>query len=140
MIKINRQTDYAIRVVLALARRGAGLRVSTSQVQKEMSIPAAFLQRIVADLAHAKVVRTFPGREGGLELARPIPEISLKDVVEAIEGPLLISECLNKDSRCVLGTTCPVQACWGRVQAAILRELDTVSFAELAAQPAIVGQ
>jgi Rrf2 family protein len=135
MIKVNRQTDYAIRVVLALARHGSGQRISTRQIQEEMAIPAAFLQRIVADLARSTIVHTFPGREGGLELTRPIAKITLKQVIEAIDGPIMISDCLSSHkSECLLKEPCPVHYCWGRVQAAILSELDSVTFEELASE------
>jgi Rrf2 family protein len=132
MIKINRQTDYAIRVVLALARSPVGKRLSSETVQQRMLIPPAFLRRIVAELAHAGLIRTFPGREGGLQLARSSEKITLRDVYEAIEGPLLVSECFHSGSTCPMDTPCPVQVCWVRIQAAIARELESVTFHDLA--------
>ena len=82
MIRINRQTDYAIRVILSLAKRGQGERASTSEIRKEMLIPPALAQRIVADLARGGFILTFPGRDGGLMLARPAREINLRQIVE----------------------------------------------------------
>jgi len=85
MIRINRQTDYAIRVVLALAKHTERQRISTTEVQREMLIPAAFLPRIVAELGRGGFILTFPGRDGGLELARPAEQINLRQVVEYFE-------------------------------------------------------
>jgi len=75
MLKINRQTDYAVRVVLALAKYGEGARLSSAEIQQEMLIPKAFMGRIVAQLAHNGLINTFPGRDGGLMLPRPAARI-----------------------------------------------------------------
>ncbi|MGZ9224962.1 MAG: RrF2 family transcriptional regulator [Anaerolineales bacterium] len=73
MLKISRQTDYAVRVMLALAKRGEGVRLSSREIQQAMLIPRALMSRIVAQLARAGLVNTFPGREGGLMLPCPAP-------------------------------------------------------------------
>lgn len=134
MLKINRQTDYAVRVVLALAKRGQAVRLSSTMIQQEMLIPASFMARIVAQLAQAGLLATFAGRDGGLELPRPASEITLKDVVEAFEGPILLSECLQVkgEDDCPFQSRCPVRTKWGRVQLAMLREMAAISFQDLA--------
>ena len=99
MLKINRQTDYAVRVVLALAKYGEGTRLSSAVIQQEMLIPKAFMSRIVAQLARDGLVNTYAGRDGGLMLPRPASQITLKDVVEAFEGPILLSECMQAKGR-----------------------------------------
>ena len=134
MLRINRQTDYAVRVVLALAKRSEAVRLSSAAIQQEMFIPASFMARIVAQLAQARLVATFPGREGGLQLPRPASEITLKDVVEAFEGPILLSECLQVkgEDDCPFQAHCPVRTKWGRVQVAMLREMASINFADLA--------
>ena len=134
MLKINRQTDYAVRVVLALAQRGEGVRLSTSEIQQEMLIPKALMTRIVAQLAHDGLVKTFPGRDGGLMLPRSSSQISLKDVVEAFEGPILLLECLQVkgEDDCPFQSNCPVRSKWGRVQVTMLREMASISFESLA--------
>lgn len=134
MLKINRQTDYAVRVILALAQRGEGARLSSAEIQQEMLIPKAFMTRIVAQLAREGLVDTFPGRDGGLMLPRPASQISLKEVVEAFEGPILLSECMQVkgEDDCPFQSNCPVRSKWGRVQAAMLREMASISFEDLA--------
>jgi Rrf2 family protein len=134
MLKINRQTDYAVRVVLALAKRDAGTRLSTPAIQREMLIPVALMPRIVAELAKAELINTFPGRDGGMILARPASQITLRDVIEAFEGPVLLSQCLQVrgESDCPFQMSCPVRPKWGRVQVAMLREMAAISFEDLA--------
>ena len=132
MIRINRQTDYAIRVVLALAKEPEGSRLPSARIGQEMLIPRAFLTRIVAELAQAGLLQTFAGREGGLQLARPAEQLTLKDVVQAFEGPVLLSECMLGEEACPFEGTCPVRTRWGRLQKAILDELERTTFAALA--------
>jgi Rrf2 family protein len=99
-----------------------------------MSIPPALMPRIVAQLAHAGLVRTFPGRDGGLMLPRPTAQITLKDVVEAFEGPILLSECMQArgEEDCPFRSDCAVRSKWSRVQVAMLREMATITFESLA--------
>jgi len=133
MLKINRQTDYAVRVVLALARRGEGMRLSTAKIQQEMLIPKAFMTRIVAQLSRRGLIRTFPGRDGGLMLPRPTSQITLQDVVEAFEGPILFSDCMRVkgEDDCPFQSNCPVRSKWGRVQVAMMREMASITFEDL---------
>ena len=134
MLKINRQTDYAVRVILALAKQDEGARLSSGKIRREMLIPPALMPRIVAQLAHAGLVNTFPGREGGLTLPRPASQITLRDVVEAFEGPILLSECMQAkgEEDCPFRSDCPVRSKWGCVQNAMLREMAAITFESLA--------
>jgi len=134
MLQINRQTDYAVRVVLALAKHPLGTRLSSGIVQREMLIPKAFMSRIVAQLASSGLVRTFAGRDGGLELPRPASEITIREVVEAFEGPILLSPCMEscgEEEDCPFRADCPVRSKWGRVQSAMLSEMDLITFQDL---------
>ncbi len=136
MFRINRQTDYAVRVVLALAKRPFGTRLSTADIGREMLIPAAFLARIVAELAQGGFIVTFPGREGGLQLARPAEEITLTEVVELMEGPLLLSECMLGEQTCPFEQACPVRRRWDGLQSVIAAELSRTKFSDLAQEVA----
>ncbi len=133
MLKINRQTDYAVRVILALAKADEGARLSSGEIQRQMLIPPALMPRIVAQLARAGLVNTFPGRDGGLVLPRPASQITLKDVVEVFEGPILLSECMQAkgEEDCPFRSDCPIRSKWGRVQVAMLREMAAITFESL---------
>jgi Rrf2 family protein len=132
MIRINRQTDYAIRLILYLAQQEEGTRVSTAEVRKEMQIPPALAQRIVADLARGEFILTFPGRDGGLVLARPAHEINLRQIVEHFEGKFFISDCLIDKGNCPFDNKCPVRFRWVRLQSHMVLELEQINFKDLA--------
>ncbi len=132
MIRINRQTDYAIRFVLALAMHSERSRMSTAEIQREMLIPSAFSPRIVAELARGGFINTFPGRDGGLQLARPAHKINLRQVVEHFDGQISVSDCMTGHSQCAFDVKCPVRCRLGKLQATIIHELEAITFDELA--------
>jgi Rrf2 family protein len=132
MIRINRQTDYAIRLILYLAQQEVSTRISTAEVRREMQIPPALAQRIVADLARGEFIQTFPGRDGGLVLARPAQEINLRQIVEHFEGKFFISDCLVDKGNCPFDNKCPVRLRWTRLQSHIILELEQINFKDLA--------
>jgi Rrf2 family protein len=132
MIRINRKTDYAIRVILALAKQGDEALLSTSRIQQEMLIPKALSLRVVAELANGGFILTYPGRDGGLKLARPAAEINLRQVVTYFESNFTLSECLHGGGTCPFDHSCPVRCRWARLQALILQELENTTFDELA--------
>jgi len=134
VFRINRRTDYAVRVMLCLAKRPYGTRLSTQIIQDEMLTPRAFLQRIIADLSKVNLICTYPGPNGGVQLARPAAEVNLRHIWEAIEGPLLISECLEAPQDCPLNAGCPVRPRWGLLQTVIAQELENISLDQLAAE------
>jgi len=132
MFRVNRQTDYAIRVILALAKQPEGTRLSTGQIGQEMLIPKTFLPRIVARLAQNGLIKTFPGRDGGLMLSRTATAINLLDVMDAFEGAMLLSECMLGEQACPFEDNCPVRKRWTRLQNVIANELAQTSFYDLA--------
>lgn len=140
MIRINRQTDYAIRLILYLAQQEEGTRVSTAEVRREMQIPPALAQRIVADLARGEFIQTFPGRDGGLVLARPAEKINLRQIVEHFEGKFFISDCLVDKGNCPFDNKCPVRFRWVKLQSQIVLELEQITFSDLAQDALSVGQ
>ena len=140
MFRINRRTDYAVRVMLCLAKRPYGTRLSTQIIQDEMLTPRAFLQRIIADLSKVNLICTYPGPNGGVQLARPAAEVNLRHIWEAIEGPLLISECLEAPQDCPLNAGCPVRPRWGLLQTVIAQELESISLDQLAAEAWQLGR
>jgi Rrf2 family protein len=103
-----------------------------------MRVPRAFLQRIVADLSAAELVLTFAGPNGGLQLARPAATINLRQVWEAMEGPLLISHCLQSCEECPLAPGCPVRGRWRSLQTLIVCELEATGLDQLAAEALVI--
>ena len=106
------------------------MSLTSTEIQREMLIPLALMARIVACLAHAGLVNTFAGRDGGLMLPHSASQISLRDIVEAFEGPILLSEWLQAKTEddCPFRSNGPVRSKWSRVQAVMLREMASITF------------
>ena len=131
MLRINRQTDYAVRVVLALAKHPQGSLLSTAEIRTEMLIPKAVSLRVVADLAKGGFIQTFPGRDGGIKLARPADQINLFEIVNHFETNFIVSECIHSNGFCPFEKSCPVQRKWSRLQTIIMNELESITFEDL---------
>jgi Rrf2 family nitric oxide-sensitive transcriptional repressor len=138
MLKINRQTDYAVRVVLALSKRPKGTRVSSSEIGREMLIPPALLQRIVAELANGGFIQTQAGRDGGITLARSPMEINLLQVTEHFEGPILLSDCIINPGDCPFERKCPVRCQWLRLKDILRDEMERITFEQLVEDAAAI--
>lgn len=128
---VNRRTDYAVRVILGLARYPAGTRVSAQQLSEEMLIPLPMLYSLLKELARAQLIRTYPGAGGGVELAHDPADITLWDVVVSVDRPPQVSECVDHPGSCPFAPSCPVRRRWARIQRLIQEELEQVTFAEL---------
>jgi Rrf2 family iron-responsive transcriptional regulator len=89
-------------------------------------------QRIVADLARGNFIHTFPGRDGGVVLSRPAHEINLRQIVEHFEGKFFISDCLMDGGDCPFDKSCPVRFRWTRLQSQMIKELEKITFEDLA--------
>jgi Rrf2 family protein len=128
-MQITRQADYAIRAVRYLAKQGSDSdRVSTAKVAKEMQIPPSFLAKIISQLSIAGLLRTSRGARGGVSLAREAKDISVLDVVEAIDGPILLNECVGSNKPCVFEEDCLVHPIWLEVQESLVSKLRATRF------------
>ena len=132
-MQITRQADYAVRAVLYLAEHERTARVTTAEIGREQQIPLTFLAKIVAQLSTAGILRSTRGSHGGVNLAMPPEEISLLDIVEVIDGPIELNECVADRSVCVLGDSCPVRTVWCNAQAELVDRLLRTNFGVLAA-------
>src|SRR5512135_1674660 len=99
-MQITRQADYAVRAMTYLAELGPEQRAATSQIAQEKSIPPSFLAKIVSQLSVAGLLQTSRGARGGVSLAKAPENISLLDVVEAIDGPILLNDCVGDGNSC----------------------------------------
>ena len=131
MLRINRQTDYAVRVILALSKKAAGKRFLTSEIGREMFIPPALLQRIVAELAGGGFILTQAGRDGGITLAHHPNNITLLQVVEHFESELYLSDCVLKPGECPFDKRCPVHCQWVRLKNLLRDEMGRITFESL---------
>jgi Rrf2 family protein len=127
-MQITRQADYAIRAVRYLARQGGTQRAATSTVAQEMKIPPSFLAKIISQLSIAGLLHTSRGARGGVTLAREPKDISLLDVVEAIDGPILLNECVGDPGGCVFSGDCLVHPIWVEAQESLIKRLGDTRF------------
>ena len=139
MLSISRQADYACRVMLHLAMLPSGQRVTAQDIAERRLIPRAFVRRVITQLANAGLVTTTRGAGGGLELARPASDISLLQVVEAIEGPLALNACVVNPQACPLMKVCSVHEAWVGARQALIAELSQSTFDKLARRGAGLG-
>lgn len=132
-MQITRQADYAVRAMLYLAEEHPDpkSRPTTSKIAEEQKIPVSFLAKIISQLSIAGLIRTSRGASGGVYLARQAEEISLLEVVEAIDGPIKLNDCTNDPSICSFGDTCPIHDIWCEAQAELVRKLHETTFDKL---------
>jgi Rrf2 family protein len=131
-MQITRQADYAVRAVLYLAKIGEDRRAATSQIAQEQQIPPSFLAKIVSQLSVAGLLQTSRGARGGVSLARSPEDISVLEVVEAIDGPILLNECVSNQGACTFGDTCSMRPLWCDTQAELVNRLKATTFDQFA--------
>jgi Rrf2 family protein len=127
-MQITRQADYAVRAVLYLAQLGPDRRAATSQIAEDQQIPPSFLAKIVSQLSVAGLLQTSRGARGGVSLARPPEQISLLEVVEAIDGPILLNECVSPSGACTFGDDCVMRTIWCEAQSELVERLNGTTF------------
>lgn len=132
MLAISRETDYAARVILHLALQPQDSRATARQIAELRLIPRALVRRVVTRLAAAGLVVTARGSDGGITLARPAGEITLLEVVEALEGPLALNACTVEPDLCLLMPACTVHHAWMHARDVLRQELNRITFAALA--------
>jgi Rrf2 family protein len=128
-MELNRQTDYALRAVLYLASHPLA---SISEVAEAQFVPHDFLAKIMQKLSHAGIVKTARGVGGGISLARTPGEISMLDVIEALEGPLAVNRCFARPGECRREEYCAVHEELAAVQSELARMLDGIDFGHMA--------
>jgi Rrf2 family protein len=132
-MQITRQADYAVRAILYLAKNGEQ-RSATSQVAQEQRIPPSFLAKIISQLSIAGLLHTSRGARGGVTLAREPKDISLLEVIEAIDGPIQLNECVGESGACTFDKDCPLRPVWCDAQDELVRRLKNTNFAQLLKQ------
>ena len=130
-MQITRQADYAVRAVLHLARLGNTERAATSMIAEEQNIPPSFLAKIISQLSIAGLLHTSRGARGGVTLGREPGDITLLEVVEAIDGPIQLNECVGEDGLCLYQDKCPLRSVWCDAQDELVARLRETNFAQL---------
>ena len=135
-MRLSSMADYAVVTMTAAARHCGGARVSAAQLADETGLPAPTVQKLVSRLTSAGLLRSSRGAGGGLRLARPAAAITLADIIEAVEGPIALTTCIDRE-----GDNCSLDACWSVkphwpvVNAAMRGALEGVSLTQLSGSP-----
>lgn len=132
MLTVRRQCDYAARILLYLAMQPPGTHLTAREIARLRLMPPALTRRVVAQLVAAGFLRSRRGKGGGFALARSPAEISLLEVVEAIDGPVALNRCTLEPQECPLLPQCSVHEAWMDARRLLRDYLNLLTFRELA--------
>ena len=131
-MRVSAKTDYALRAAVELAAAPAGTPVKGERLATSQSIPLRFLENILLQLRHAGIIESRRGADGGYKLARPAGEITLADVIRAIDGPLAGVSGQRPETLDFKGRSEPLREVWVAVRASLRSVLEEVTLADVA--------
>lgn len=133
MLRITRLSDYAVAILGQLARSPSPVRTA-KDVAADTGLPAPVVSKILKSLARSNLVESQRGVQGGYRLARKPSQVSVAEVIEAVEGPVALTECGENDS-CEFDGNCSVQANWLRINQVVRRALANISVEDMILPP-----
>jgi len=116
VIQLTRRGDYGVSAIYHIAQYPKGYFISIEEISIKTKIPKPYLSKILQDLCRGGILLSRRGTGGGFALARSIQEISLKNIIDVVEGKICIVSCLNAADQCVRADGCPIAPFWGEVQ------------------------
>lgn len=132
-MRLSSLADYAVVMMSAAARHGCGARLSATLLSEETGVPLPTAQKVMQSLTRAKLLSSLRGTGGGFKLTRPAAAISLADIVEAIEGPIAMTACVERGKHdCSMEAGCMVKPHWSPVNDAVRGALAAVPLTQLA--------
>ncbi|HEX4618862.1 MAG TPA: SUF system Fe-S cluster assembly regulator [Steroidobacteraceae bacterium] len=131
MLRISRLTDYATVLLAALAGEPARVQTATA-LAEQTHIAAPTVSKLLKQLQRAGLVTSTRGLHGGYQLSRPAAQISAAAILDALEGPLALTDCAAGHGNCEIEESCRVSRVWQRLNLAMRRALYDVSLAQLA--------
>jgi Rrf2 family protein len=133
-MQLTRAADYAVRVMVYLASLPSHQRVLLHEIAHATAAPESFLSKILQSLARAKLIASRRGHTGGFEILPMGREASMREVIEAIDGPLYLNLCLISKRSCARQTWCPAHPVWVQAQQAMLDVLSRAIVSDLVRQ------
>jgi Rrf2 family protein len=130
LMQIPRKIEYALRAMIHLADNPAGVARGLEIAERE-HIPKYFLEKVIRDLMRRGLVRARRGPGGGYQLARPPETISFKDIIEAVEGPIMLNVCMDGGYSCQLKPTCRMFRVWEKGQRVLLEVFSQATLREI---------
>ncbi len=138
-MQITKATDYAVYGLIHLAGTNSGSLTLLSDIAEQQNVPESFLAKIFQSLVKAGLVTSFRGSRGGFRLARSPEKVTVLDIVEAVEGPIMLSRCLLHQDICVREGCCPLQRVWEEAQDKLTEVLKGTSLKQLVVDSSTVG-
>jgi Rrf2 family iron-sulfur cluster assembly transcriptional regulator len=135
-LQLTRGGEYALRAMSYLACYPEGHVASLRDICQAQEIPESFLAKILQSLAHAGLAVSQRGAHGGFALARPATDISMRDIVEAVDGPIALNPCVLWPEECSRSDDCAVHEAWMLAQDQLMGVLGTVKLSSLAPRAA----
>ncbi len=138
MLRMSKMTDYGTVILSHMAQVEAARQatlLSANDLAGATSLALPTVSKVLKSLSRAGLVSSHRGAQGGYELARPAQQITAAQIIDALEGPVAITECASEDGHCELESICSVGGAWQRVNHAIRRGLQDISLAQLSAAP-----
>lgn len=132
MLQLTRDGEYAVRAVLQLASQSEGKVSLVNEISEAQDIPKSYLSKIMQHLTKSGIVRSRRGAKGGFTLAKPANQITLRETIEAVEGPIYLNVCLIKKGECPRDEVCPVHPLWKEAQKKLFEIFEGKTMAELA--------
>ena len=129
-MRITKACDYAFRAMIFLADAG-GSPVGTARIAETVEVPRLYLRKILQSLARAGLVRTSAGSGGGVVLLAAPEEITLKDIIEAVDGPIVLSDCVEHPDTCRHSPTCKIHTRLVEIEALLKEEFAAIRLADL---------
>ena len=131
MLQLTRDGEYAVRAVVYLASQPEGKISLISEISETQEVPKSYLSKIMQNLVRSGLVKSRRGAKGGFVLARPADQITLRQTIEALEGPIHLNVCLIKKGECHRDDLCPVHPVWKEAQRVLIEVLDSKTIANL---------
>ena len=131
MLRLSREADYGLIALMYMANRPAERLAYRREIAEAHGIPTEFLAKVLQKLARGGLIRSYRGTQGGYALARTPAEITLADVVEAVEGPVALVECQCASYECEQELSCTVKHALTGVQREIRRVLGCISLVDI---------
>ncbi|HEY5386802.1 MAG TPA: Rrf2 family transcriptional regulator [Thermoleophilia bacterium] len=131
-LQLTRGGEYAVRAMTYLARFPEGHVAALHEIGRAQDIPESFLAKILQSLVHSGLAVSRRGAHGGFALARPVAEITLRDVVEAVDGPIALNQCVLWPEDCARSGDCELHMTWVLAQDQLMGVLGTVTLQSLA--------
>lgn len=133
-MKVTRASDYAIRALIKMAQKTEGTTFMRSELSKICDIPDSFLGKILQNLAKSELLTSERGKKGGFKLSKSPKDITVYDIISAIEGDMSLNECLFDENFCGFSSSCTAHSMWHKIQQKFVIMLKDYTLYELAAE------